>query len=142
KYEPILLPKSFREAGAQVSDYGTVTYQGFGAISTQEQRLNVVIAGFYDPGIIPIGGRVVLARPQLVQQIQQGSFNEAQLLPTGFNVHLDDLARVDAVKKELEEHFEAKGLAPYWQIQTYEEYDFTKDIFQQMKSDRNLFSLI
>src|SRR5262249_47042279 len=30
----------------------------------------------------------------------------------------------------------------YWNIQTYDEYEYTKDIFQQMRSDKNLFSLI
>jgi lipoprotein-releasing system permease protein len=140
--EGILLPKSFRDAGTLVGDRGTISYQAFGATSLQEQRVPVFVAGFYDPGIIPTGGKVVLARNELVSRIHDATFTEEQTLPTGFNVHFNDLKKADQIKKELVELFKSQGIAPYWDIRTYEEFDFTKDILQQMKSDRNLFSLI
>ncbi|MBS0654673.1 MAG: ABC transporter permease [Verrucomicrobia bacterium] len=140
--EGILLPKSFRDAGTLVGDRGTISYRAFGATALQEQRVPVFVAGFYDPGIIPTGGKVVLARPELVSRIHDATFTEEQSLPTGFNVHFNDLKKADQIKKELVELFKKENISPYWDIRTYEEFDFTKDILQQMKSDRNLFSLI
>lgn len=140
--EGILVPKSFKDAGVVEGDQGTLSYQGFGATSLQEQRTPVFVAGFYDPGIIPIGGRVILARGELVSRIQQAALVEDQMLPTGFNVHFANLKESAKIKSELQARFEKLGIAPFWNIKTYEEFDFTKDIFQQMKSDRNLFSLI
>ena len=59
--EAILLPKSFREAGALVGDHGFLSYYSPTPSTVQEQRIPVFVAGFYDPGIIPIGGKYILA---------------------------------------------------------------------------------
>lgn len=139
---PILLPKSFRESGVVIGDRGKVSYQGLGITAMQEQHKSVFVAGFYDPGIIPIGGKIVLAPADLVAQIHDSTVVEERALPTGFNVHVDDLTDVRKIKEELLHALDREHLTPYWNVQAYNEYDFTKEIFQQMQSDKNLFSLI
>ncbi len=138
----ILLPKSFKEAGVLAGDEGNITYKGFGATATQELRSKVRVAGFYDPGILPIGGKVALVPDELISQILSASFSQESGLPTGITVDFSDLKNAQEIKEKIVDLLKAKGLLRYWQVQTYDEYDFTKDIFQQMRSDKNLFSLI
>ena len=138
----LLLPKSFKEAGVSLGDRATVIAQGFGTISPAEIRLKAIVAGFYDPGIIPIGGKVVLGSEALVATLTHATLGENRLLPTGFNIFVPQLKEVDHYRQQLDQLLVKNGLAPYWKVETYKEFEFTKDIFQQMKSDRNLFSLI
>lgn len=138
----IILPKSFKDAGIAIGDQGHISYQGFGASSPQELRSKVVVAGFYDPGILPVGGKVGLVSSTLINQILSASFSEERSLPTGISVDFQDLKQAQNIKKTLVDTLSKDNLLQYWTIQTFDEYDFTKDIFQQMRSDKNLFSLI
>src|SRR5690606_28014761 len=68
--EAILLPKSWRESGALIGDRGYLSYQTPTASSLQEQRIPVYVAGFFDPGILPMGGRILLANDSIVSIIR------------------------------------------------------------------------
>lgn len=138
----ILLPKSFRDAGALLGDRGTLSYYAPTTSSIQEQRIPVFVAGFYDPGIIPIGGKYVLANSDIVNQIKAGQTQEDSLLSNGINVRFTNLDQADQIKAALLESFKKEGIAPYWHIETYREFDFTKDLIQQLRSEKNLWSLI
>jgi ABC-type transport system, involved in lipoprotein release, permease component len=140
--DPVLLPRTFRESGALIGDHGYLSYFSPTPSSVQEQRIPVFIAGFYDPGIIPIGGKFVLAGRELTALIR-GSTNQDEARHTnGINLRFDNIADAQKVKVALQKEFEDAGIAPYWQIATYQEYEFTKDIIQQLQSEKNLFSLI
>lgn len=142
--EGVLLPKSFKDAGLLVGDRGFVNYYSPTISSVQEQRLPVYIAGFYDQGIISIGGKFILANPHFVNIIRTSQMQEGNSGTNGINIRLENqsLDQVGAIKMALQEAFEKEGIAPYWKINTFEEYDFTKDILQQLRSDKNLFLLI
>jgi len=138
----ILLPKSFRDSGALVGDRGYVSYYTPTASSVQEQRIPVYVAGFYDPGIIPIGGKFVLANQEMTSLIRASHNQEDTQLSNGINVRFTDLSKAESVKEQLEKAFLADGIDQYWKVETYREYDFTKDLLQQLSSERNLWSLI
>ncbi|MBS0634047.1 MAG: FtsX-like permease family protein [Verrucomicrobia bacterium] len=138
----IVLPKAFQDAGIEVGDEGFITYHGFGATAAQELRSKIKVAGFYDPGILPVGGKVALIHTNLLDQVLSANFSEGANLPTGIAVDVADIKQAHAVKEAIQSQLEKDNLSRYWTIQTYDEFDFTKDIFQQMKSDKNLFSLI
>lgn len=138
----VLLPKSFRETGVRVGDRGTFSYYVPAVTSLQEQTLPFFVAGFYDPGIIPVGGKLILVNDAVVELIQSASHSDEAIFPTGFNVRIPNYKDAHAVKKELQEQLKRRKIDPYFTVQTFDEYDFTKDIFQQLKSERNLFSLI
>ncbi len=138
----IILPKSFKEAGVLVGDEGFISYKGFGATSAQELRSKVSVAGFYDPGILPVGGKIALVSSILINQIQQASFSDETSLPSGIGVDFQDIKQAHAIKAALVKKLEKANLDRYWKVEAFDEYDFTKEIFQQMKSDKNLFSLI
>lgn len=138
----IILPKSYKEAHVEIGDQVTLTTQGFGVTSPSQIRLVGHVVGFYDPGIIPIGGKVVLAPEAFVKTLAGATAGEEQLLPTGINIHDVALSEVEAIKAAIVSALTKNNLIKYWKVETYREYEFTKDIFQQMQSDKNLFSLI
>lgn len=140
--DSILLPKSFREAGVLVGDRGYIAYTSPTASSMQEQRIPISVAGFYDPGIIPLGGKFVLTTPEVTSLIRSIQNQDDTTLNNGINLHFDDLSRADAIKSQLLKAFDEAGIGELWKVETYKEYEFTKDILQQLDSEKNLFSLL
>jgi lipoprotein-releasing system permease protein len=138
----VLLPRSFYIAGVRLGDRGYLAYMTQTTSSVQEQRLPVFVAGFYDPGIIPIGGKYVLANHD-VAGIIRSSMNQDNIpLSNGINIRFDQLEQAEQVKSELQKKFAEAGIAPYWNIETYREFDFSRDIIQQLRSEKNLFTLL
>lgn len=140
--EGVLLPKTFRDAGILLGDRGYLSFYAPTTSSVQEQRIPVFVAGFYDPGIIPIGGKFILANQSVTGLIRASHNQEDSALSNGINVRLDDISQAEEVKEKLKKAFAEAGIAPYWKIETYREYEFTRDIIQQLHSDRTLFTLI
>lgn len=140
--EGILLPKSFRKTGILIGDTGYLTYYTPTISSLQEQRFPVYVAGFYDPGIIPIGGKFVLANSETVNLIRSSQSSEENGVSNGINVRFEDLSQADSIKKSLEDAFRKQGISTYWKVETYRDFEFTKDLIQQLRSERNLWSLL
>lgn len=140
--ESVLLPKSFRDAGVLVGDGGYLAYQSATASSVQEQRIPIIVAGFYDPGIMPMGGKFVLANHEVTSLIRSAQNQDDTSLSNGINVRFDDLSRAEEIKQQLQKAFEAEGIAEFWKLETYRDFEFTKDIIQQLHSEKNLFSLL
>lgn len=140
--EAILLPKVFKETGALIGDHGYLSYYSPTPSTVQEQRIPVFIAGFYDPGIMPIGGKYILAGKELTALIRASYNQDESLISNGINVRFDNLSEAPRTKADLIQAFNKAGIAPYWHIETYQEFEFTKDLIQQLHSEKNLFSLI
>lgn len=141
--EGIVLPKSFREAGVLVGDRGHLSYFAATASLLQEQYLPVYVAGFYDPGIIPIGGKFILASPEATSVIRAShQQDDKAALTNGINIRFDRLEQAEEVKTQLLKAFQDKGISRYWDVQTYREYEFTKEIIQELQSQKNIFMLI
>lgn len=138
----LFLPRQFREAGARLADRGYLSYYAAGASSLQEQRLPYVVAGFFDPGLLPIGGRLVLAPKALVQQVRAAVSADEIPMGNGFEVRFTHLENAEELKQHIQQALQGAGLAAHWRIQTFREYDFTKDLLQQLSSERHLFSLL
>lgn len=143
---PILLPKSYREAGVATGDLGTIGYSFPTASAIQEQRVPIYVAGFYDPGIIPSGGKFIIANEDLVSEIRSAQGvddTQPQTTPsTGINIRLADREQAEAVKKDLEKQFEQLGISKYWKVETFKEFDFARDLIKQLGSEKRLFSLL
>lgn len=140
--ESILLPKAFRDAGVLLGDRGYLAYQAPSLTSLQEQRLPIYVAGFYDPGMLPMGGKLALMDPSIPSLILASYQAEQAPLSTGIHVHMADFYKADAVKKELVASLEKQGLKAYWKVETFREYEFTKELLQQLSSDRHLSFVI
>ena len=141
---PILLPKSYRDAGAAVGDLGSLGFSFPTASAIQELKVPIYVAGFYDPGIIPSGGKFAIANQELVSEIRSAQGQEgSHIFPTtGINIRLADRDQADAVKAALIAQFEAKGISPYWKVDTYKDYEFSRDLIKQLGSEKRLFSLL
>jgi ABC-type lipoprotein release transport system permease subunit len=140
--DAILLPKGFRDAGVLAGDKGHLSYYAPTTSSVQEQSLPIFVAGFYDPGIFPIGGKYVLANREIISTIRPESFHDDAFVTNGINVRFENLEETDQVKAALQKAFENEGISRYWRIETYKEFEFTKDLIQQLHSERNLWTLI
>lgn len=139
----ILLPKSFRDANVMIGDRGSLSYLSPTASVLLEQQVPVYVAGFYDPGIIPIGGKFILANEEIASLIRSSHHQEESTATTnGINVRFEDFDQADHVKEQLLKAFKQKGIHRYWNVETYREYEFTKEIIQELQSQKNLFMLI
>lgn len=139
----VVLPKHFQNSKVQIGDVGYFSYGAATSSSVQEQRLPVRVVGFYDPGVMAIGAKVILTEPDLVHAINASSqslFDPNMV--NGIQVYLKDLGSAKEIKEKLAIAFEKEGLSPYWNITTFHEYDFAKDLLQQFQSDKYLFTLI
>lgn len=136
----IYLPKTFRNSHVLIGDRGQLTYFVPTLSGTQEQHLPVYVAGFYDPGVIPLGGKFLLASHSVVSLLR--AIPDESPTSNGINVFLNDLEQVDQVKASLQHAFAQAGIEPYWHVETYREYEFTKDLLQQLHSERNLWTLL
>ncbi len=141
---PIWLPKQLQTSGVKVGDRGLLTYPTLGAASLMEAKFPVEVAGFYDPGAISIGHRCALVPPQLVESLQSASSltYADPLLATGVHLWLPEIAKTGELVSALEQKLEAAGLAPYWSVTPYSEYEFARELLAQFASDRLLFSMV
>ena len=138
----VIAPKSFRDAGVLVGDRGYVSYYAPTASMLQEQRLPIFIAGFYDPGIVPLGGKFLLANPLLVRTIRTAQSQDSSPLTNGINVRFENVKDAVAIKNQLVKELEKRGIAPYFKVETFRDYEYAKDLLQQLSSEKNIFSLI
>jgi lipoprotein-releasing system permease protein len=140
----ILVAKSFQESGVRLGDVGTLSYAAATTGSMQEQRQPIYVAGFYDPGILPVGNKCILAPPEVVRTINasSGGFAIDKTLSNGIQVWFPDHADAIKVKAQLSKAFAEVGIDRYWKISTFHEYDFSKDLMQQFQSDKTLFTMI
>ncbi|MES2272726.1 MAG: FtsX-like permease family protein [Chlamydiota bacterium] len=141
---PILLPKNYRESGVLLGDSGTLSYVAPAAVSAQEQRIPIRVVGFYDPGILSVGNKCLIVPSEVTQTIHAASqtFSPDGTPTNGLFVWFKDLEQAEAIKEKLAMRLEHAGIAPYWKIATYQEFEFSKDLMFQFRSDRTLFMLI
>lgn len=140
--EAILVPKSFRQSGVSLGDRGFLSYYAPTMSSIQEQRIPYYVAGFYDPGIIPIGGKYILANPEVISLVRSATPSDGNPLSNGINVRFNDIAMADQVKSGLQHALKQAGVDRYWTVETYRDYEFTRDLIQQLRSERNLWTLL
>ncbi len=138
----VLVAKHFKNTGVRIGDRGYLAYYTPTASSTQEQRLPIYVAGFYDPGMMPVGNKLIFADPQVVSVLRGNLTVSDSMLGNGFNIWLNDITRAESVKNALVRSLESRGIDKYWNVQSYQDYDFARPILQQLQSDKHLFTLI
>lgn len=141
---PILLPKNYQSSGVLIGHRGTLNYVAPAALSAQEQKIPVQVVGFYDPGVLSVGNKCIIVPPHVTRSIHAANqtFSPDGTPTNGFFVWLKDLAEAPNAAAKLQKRFSEAGIAPYWNIQSYEQFEFSKDLLLQFRSDRTLFLLI
>ena len=140
----IVIAKQFQDTGVRIGDKGWLSYPAATAGALQEQRLPIYVAGFYDPGVLTVGNRCILASPSVVHLINTTSQVEHfdKMSSMGFSVWLKNIKLSPQLAREINQKFAESGIDKYWKVTTYHEFDFAKDLLQQFQSDRYLFTLI
>ncbi len=141
---PVFLPKSYQAQGVKTGDSATLSFPSLTAASNQEQKIRVQVRGFYDPGILAVGNKCVLVPHEITRSIAAASQTiSPDGTPTnGFFVWFKDLSQTEAVAKKIAESFETAHISSYWNIATYRDFEFSKDLLLQFQSDRMLLLLI
>lgn len=140
--EGLLIAKHFKNNGVLLGDRGHLSYYAQSGSSMQEQRIPVYVAGFYDPGMMPIGNKLIFTSPSIIAQLRSNMVVSDPLLGNGINIWIDDLSQAASIKEALVHSLAVRGIGQYWDVQSYHDYEFTKPILEQLKSDKNLFTLI
>ncbi len=140
----VVLAKGFYDSGVRLGDRGWIQYQASTAGALQEQRLPVTVAGFYDPGVMSVGNKCILASDDIVHMIRTSSPIEHfdKTASMGFCVWHQDLTKTRELAYEIQQKFNEAGISKYWTISTYHDYEFSKDLMQQFQSDRYLFTFL
>ena len=140
----ILLAKNFQANGIKIGDEGYLAYSASTLLGMQEMHIPVYVSGFYDPGIMAVGNKCILVPSKITQAIN-ASESAFTLDPGEANrllVWLPNIKEADKVKTALLEKLKEKKIDKYWNVQTFREYEFAKDLMQQFESDKYLFTLI
>jgi lipoprotein-releasing system permease protein len=140
----IVLPKNYQDYGMYIGDKGYLSYGTFTTSSFQEQRLPVTVAGFYDAGAVAMGSRYILTKSEIIHQINIAGnfFSLDEYMNSGIGIWYKDLSQTTQLKKSLETQLKEMGIAPFWKVSSYEEYDFAKELIKQFQSDKYLFSIV
>ena len=140
----VLLAKNFQDSGVVIGDQGFLSYEAATAGSVQEQRLPIVVAGFYDPGIMPVGNKCILVDPKIATMINAATHYQYmdKTESSGIQVWFKNIKEAEKFKTDIQKAFDQNGISKYWKVTTYKEYDFAKDLLQQFQSDRYLFTLL
>lgn len=140
----VLIPKSYKRNGARLGDSGSLSFHAPSAGSIQEHSLPIHVAGFYDPGMIPIGNKCLLV-PSHITQTLNGltQIYSPDGTPTnGVFIWHNDIGSSYEVKKQIENRIKLAGLDRFWKVETFHNFEFSKDLMQQFQSDRMILSLI
>ncbi|MDX8431621.1 MAG: FtsX-like permease family protein [Candidatus Algichlamydia australiensis] len=140
----VVIAKSYQESGVQVGDLGYLSYGAQTTSGVQEQRIPISVAGFYDPGIMSIGNKCIFTDSDLVTAMRSAnhSYTLDRSLSTGIQVWTQDLSQAEELAENIRTRLDEKGLSAFWQVQSFRQYDFAKDLLQQFESDKYLFTLI
>jgi lipoprotein-releasing system permease protein len=136
----VLLPKSYRDSGVKIGDRGYLQY----ADVTQEQRIPIRAAGFYDPGPLSVGAKCLLVSPHITRLLSAShqTYTPDGSPTNGIFLWPQNLNKLPALQEQIALRLEAAGIGKYWKITSYENYEFAKDLLGQLRSDRMLFTLI
>lgn len=140
--EGILVPKQLKDSGVLLGERGFLTYYSPTASILLEQQLPIFVAGFYDPGIIPVGGKYILANRKVPSLIRAAKQEDDTHLTNGINVQFGDYKQADQIKERLIQALQKEGIDRYWKVSTYKEFEFSKDIIQELQSQKQIFMLI
>lgn len=138
----VLISKHFKKNGVQLGDKGSILYTAPSLNSIQEQKIPIFVAGFYDPGLFPMGSKLIFVEPSVTTQLRSNVVVADTMLGNGFNLWLDNNEQADELKVLLQQELEKRSISHYWKVDSFNDYEFAKPILTQLKSDKNLFTLI
>ncbi len=138
----ILLPKGFRDQGAKLGDRGVITYESPSMTVNQRTEIPIFVAGFYDQGIMALGGKFLIAPREIASYVRTQT--GADLVPESNGVHLrfENFERADELKASLTSALRKRGLDRYFLVESYRDFDYIRPFLQELQSQKNLFTIL
>jgi len=138
----ILLPRQYHEAGVLMGDAGSITYEQSTLTSKQEVKHPIHVAGFYDPGLLGMGGKFALADSKLLSLIRSATHQDGVPGSEGISLKFSDLEKAELIKAKLVQSLKEKGIDNFFQVETFKDFDFVKPLLRELTSQKNLFTLL
>jgi len=140
----ILLPKNYQNSNVLLGDSGYLSYLSMTINSNQEMRIPIFVAGFYDPGVLPIGNRCIIVPSDITKIINATNNNLTfDSTPTnGVYIWIKDIKKANVIANNLKQELEKANISSFFNITTYKDFEFSKDLMQQFQSDKTLFAII
>jgi lipoprotein-releasing system permease protein len=92
--------------------------------------------------MIPLGNKLIFADKKITSILRGHTAVTDPMLGNGINIWLEHLADAEAFKEDLIKSLKARGIDHFWNVQSYHDYELTRPIIEQLKSDKHLFTLI
>lgn len=137
---PVILPKQLRQQGVRILDTGSFEFFSETSPHTKPLQIPFFVAGFFDSGILPIGGKLCITSRQAVLAIEPSLPTTGPITPSGIIIDAP-ISKIAEVQNHVEQSLEQR-LTDLFTLQTYDQYEATKDLYQQLKSEKTLFRLI
>lgn len=131
----VLVPKSYKDSGLTL---GTRLYFH----ENLAKGPKGFVAGFYDPGIFPLGNRVVIASSELLSEMGTNPLADQSEIADSIGVRIGNLREVDKSAEQIRNLLQKRGVASYWRVETFRNLPYVEQILQQLQSEKLLFSII
>jgi lipoprotein-releasing system permease protein len=141
---PVLLPKNFKDNGVKIGDLGSLNYTSITAASSQEQKIPIQVDGFYDPGLLSNCNKCLIVPKEITRTIHMATqtFSPDGTPTNGIFIWLSDLKEAPLIQEKIRDQFAKAGISQYWKVDSYKDFEFSKDLLLQFQSDKTLFLLI
>lgn len=134
---PLLFPIQARKQHIRLMD-PIVIEQAQNGSSHALASLKGFVAGFYDPGILPIGSKLVLCSTEVISLLSPSLSLQEPLSASGIAITNSG----GKTKKELLELLNQNGVDDFFTLRSYDEYPMTRELFDQLNNEKTLFQLL
>ncbi|AAP05271.1 ABC transporter permease [Chlamydia caviae] len=134
----IILPINYRDMGYKVGDKGDLSI--FSPETQKEIKHPVYVIGFYNPGLSPMGSKIVFIDMDLASLIRSESTGLG--MHNGLHVFFPNTKQITPMKNEIEAILRQAGVDQYWEVSSLYDYQYFKPILDQLRSDQVLFLLV
>ncbi|WP_375793424.1 FtsX-like permease family protein [Chlamydia sp. 12-01] len=134
----IILPINYRDMGYRVGDKGALSV--FSPETQKEIKHPIYVIGFYNPGLSPMGSKIVFIDMDLASLIRSESTGLG--MHNGFHVFFPNTKQITPIKNQIEAILNQANVDQYWEVSSLYDYQYFKPILDQLRSDQVLFLLV
>lgn len=131
---PLLLPLWARKQGVQLLD--KVTLEPSSEQSSSITSIKGYVAGFFDPGVLPIGSKLILCSSEIVDLLSPALTIQEPTSLSGISL------QTKVEKDELLKKLKIAQLDDLFTLRSYNETPMTQELFNQLNNEQTLFQLL
>ncbi|AHK63207.1 FtsX-like permease family protein [Chlamydia avium 10DC88] len=134
----IILPVTYRELGYRVGDSGSLII--FSPETRRESPYPFLVIGFYNPGLSPLGNKIVFIDMKMASKIRSESSGLG--MNNGLHVLFSNTKKITPITSDIENILNQVDLTDYWEVISLYDHQQFKPILDQLHSDQILFLLV